>query len=503
MADTIRVAAEQTNMEVNAGEAVDTVITVQNLGAAVGVFTIDIEGLDPAWYSLSGNSVSLFPGDSTTSTLVIVPPRLSTSLARDYPFTVKVSSQRDEAETETLAFALKVNAFYDFLLDYQPQRARGASAEHTLTLANNGNADLTFGLEARDTDGLCTFEFSPDAPSVAPGQTSQVVVTARGKRPWRGMPALYQYEVTATPSDGETEAKSSFAQLEVPPRIPSWTVRAATFAIIAVVIGVGVFYALNTFLWAPVKVAEMSVAPLRVSLTEGETSQLAAVAKDSDGNIVLDQPVLWTSSDDTVAFVSATNGRVQALRPGTVIITATLQDQEFEPRSATVAVLPTVVSTDCIRYDPESIRFGVSGDGRLVITDGVNDVLTLSNNDDQVNAMRLASRHNGRCFIGRDADISERDVAEIEFWIGSSGVDLGEIVPEDCEAYNASNTQIRSTPTGDWILTDGSTLLIRMDTQEDAQAALQLASRHSSRCFVSRSFVEGAEEGYLAEYWQQ
>ncbi|MCI0840594.1 MAG: Ig-like domain-containing protein [Chloroflexi bacterium] len=502
MAETIRVAAEQNTLEVNAGEAVDTVITVQNLSAAVGVFTIDLEGLDAAWYSLSSNSVSLFPGDSTTTTLVIVPPRTSTSLAKDYPFTIRVSSQRDEEDVETLPFTLKMNAFYDFLLDYQPQRARGASAVHTLTLSNTGNAKLAFGMEGRDTDGLCSFEFEPEAPAVAPGETIEVAVTAKGKRPLRGMPALYQYEITATPSDGEMDAKSSFAQLEVPPRIPGWTVRVVTLSVIAVIIGVGVYLALNRFLWAPIEVAELNVAPLRVALTEGESSQLSAVAKDGDGNRLPDQPVAWTTSDPSVAFVSATGGQVRAIAPGTVVITATLVDQEFEPRSATVTVLPTVVSTDCVRYDPASVRFGVSGDSRLVITDGINDILTLSVGDDQVNAMTLVSRHNGRCFIGRDAPASEREASEIEFWIGSSGVEGGEISPEDCEAYNASNTQIRSTSTGDWILTDGSTLLIRMDSQEDAQAALQLASRQSSRCFVSRSFVEGSQAGYLTQYWE-
>ena len=111
-------------MEVNAGEAVNTIITVQNLSAAVGVFTIDLDGLDPAWYSLSSNSVSLFPGDSTTATLVVVPPRMSTSLAKDYPFTIKVSSQRDEEDAESLPFTLKINPFHDFLLDYQPHPGR-------------------------------------------------------------------------------------------------------------------------------------------------------------------------------------------------------------------------------------------------------------------------------------------------------------------------------------------------------------------------------------------
>lgn len=502
MAETIRVSSEQNSLEINAGEAGDTVITVQNLSAAVGVFTIDLDGLDPAWFSLSSNSVSLFPGDSTTATLVIMPPRLSTSLAKEYPFAIKVSSQRDEQDVQTLPFTLTITPFYDFTMDYQPQRARGIRAVHTLSLSNSGNADLSFIMQGRDTDGLCTFEFDPELPLVAPGQTSQVAVTAKGKRPFRGMPALFQYEVTATPSNGGVIAKSSFAQLEVPPRIPGWAMRAVTLSVIAVVIGIGVYYALSQFLWAPIEIAQMDVAPLRVALTEGESSQLAAVVKDSDGNRILEQTVAWTTSDPSVAFVSATDGRVRAIAPGTVVITATLQDQEFEPRSATVTVLPTVLSTDCVRYEPETIRFGVSQDSRLVITDGVNEVLTLSDGDDQVNAMKLVSRHDGRCFIGRDASVSERAVAEIEFWIGGYDTDAGEIPLNDCDAYNGSNTQIRSTPTGDWILTDGSTLEIRMDSQEDAQAALQFAVRHSTRCYISRNFVEGGQDGYLTQYWK-
>lgn len=508
MAETIRVAAEQMNLEVNAGEAADTVITVQNLGAAVGVFTIEVEGLDANWYSLSGNSVSLFPGDSTTTTLVIVPPRMSTSLAKDYEFSVNVSSQRDVEDVETLPFTLKLNPFYDFALDYQPQRARGASAEHTLTLSNTGNAEITFDLEARDTDGLCTFDFQPESPTVAPGQSGQVVVTAKGKRPLRGLPPLYQYEITATPSNGEMEARSSFAQLEVPPRIPGWTIRAAMFTVIAVVIAVGVFYALNAFLWAPVEVDKLKVATGFVTLTEGKTSQLAAISLDGAGEILPDQPVIWSSTNDRVATVSATGGQVRAIRPGTAIITPALQNQELDSSNvvgASVTVLQPILSTDCLSYDPDTVRFGVSADARLVITDDAgNEVLTLVDGDDQTNAMRLASKHRERCFIGRDAPVAEREVSEIEFWLSRSGEgkDAGEIDPEDCDSYNASTTAIRNTPTGDWILVDNDSMRIVMDDQEDAEAALQLARSHSSRCFVGRTFVDGTQQGYLSQYWK-
>ena len=93
---------------------------------------------------------------------------------------------------------------------------------------------------------------------------------------------------------------------------------------------------------------------------------------------------------------------------------------------------------------------------------------------------------------------------EIEFWLSRSGAGLntGEISPEDCDSYNASTTVIRNTPVGEWILVDNDSLRIVMDDQEDAEAALQLARSHSSRCFVGRVFVDGSEQGYLTQYWK-
>ena len=56
--DIVRVAVDQDSLQVNPGEQVETVITVQNLGVAVGVFSIEVEGLDPSWYWLSSSSIS-------------------------------------------------------------------------------------------------------------------------------------------------------------------------------------------------------------------------------------------------------------------------------------------------------------------------------------------------------------------------------------------------------------------------------------------------------------
>ncbi|MCH8055191.1 MAG: hypothetical protein IH857_03430, partial [Deltaproteobacteria bacterium] len=85
------------------------------------------------------------------------------------------------------------------------------------------------------------------------------------------------------------------------------------------------------------------------------------VIKDKDGKIITDQKISWTSNDlNVVRVLSDSSGTVQGIAPGSALITARLVDQEFgQPPSATIIVLPTVVSTDCIRYEPDAVRFSV------------------------------------------------------------------------------------------------------------------------------------------------
>lgn len=504
MSETIVVAAEQDRIQVNPGEVVQTDITVQNLSVAVGVFSIAVEGLDPTWYNLSSTSVSLFPGDRTTTTLVVMPPRTSSSLASSYPITVRVTSQKEDADEETLPLSVEIGSFSEFVTDYRPQRARGARVSHTLSITNMGNADLPFELSAQDATGVCQFEFDPEKPVVAPGSTSEVAVTVRGKRPLRGLPAQYQYEIAVTPTEGTAEPTTTFGQLEVPPRIPSWIFRVAILLVLGVGIAGAVYY--FVFYEPPVAVAEFQVSPNRVVLTENETSQIAAIARDAEGNSLLGRQVAWNSSNPRAVRVSP-EGRITGLvtTEVPVIVTASLLDQDLdaEPPSVAVTVLPTLVSTDCIRYSPESLKFGVSQNSSLVVTDGVEEVITLLPDDDQVNAFRLATRHTMRCFIGREDTGNGLEGAEVEFWIGGSGLATSPISPVDCDAYAPSNTQVRMDAAGDWILTDGTSLLIRLDSQEDAQAALVLARRHSSRCFLNRQLNEAREISYsLTHYWQ-
>ena len=87
------------------------------------------------------------------------------------------------------------------------------------------------------------------------------------------------------------------------------------------------------------RVAAVTVAPAVNTVAVGRTVRLAATVKDAAGNALTDRPVTWTSSNLSVASVSAT-GVVTGVRadPTSVTITAT---SESVSGSAAITVVTT------------------------------------------------------------------------------------------------------------------------------------------------------------------
>lgn len=503
MAENIQLAADVQTLEVEPGQEIETTISVQNLGVAVGVFAIEIEGLEPSWYRLSSNNVSLFPGDQTTATLTVLPPRLGTSLAGTYDFQCKVSSQKEDEEEQSIQLSLVIKPFYEFLIDYSPQRARGASVVHTLSITNSGNSELGFDLSGRDADELCQFSFEAESPVVAPNATLEVPVVVRGKRPLRGAPVQYQYEVTATPVDGKAEPSSRPGFLEVPARIPTWVFRAATLAAVAVVLGIAIWY--FVFFEPKESVDVFTVNPRSVVLTVGESSDLTTIMADKGGNVLEGRLVSWSSNDLSVAKVDD-SGSVEAVAPGPAVITAELQNEDLDPKTVTVEVLPSFVSAECREYDPQALRYEIS-DAKLVITDGSKVVMTLTPEYSKVgqeDAMKFAENHVTRCFIGKDLGTDEVLSADVEFWVGPSGFKFDELEESKCFRFIESedSLQLREKAPGVWTVTMGDSPSIEFDNPEDAQAAKIFAERYSERCFVDYKTSETDQVSYAAQFWK-
>ena len=87
---------------------------------------------------------------------------------------------------------------------------------------------------------------------------------------------------------------------------------------------------------APAPVASVTVIPDVLSLVASETAQLTAQAVDLAGTPLTGRTVVWSSSDTTVAGVSAT-GLVSARSQGAAIVVATV---EGKSDTASVAVSP-------------------------------------------------------------------------------------------------------------------------------------------------------------------
>jgi len=84
-----------------------------------------------------------------------------------------------------------------------------------------------------------------------------------------------------------------------------------------------------------VPVASVTVSPAAASLTAGQTVQLAAVTRDSAGDVLTGRTVTWTTTNSGVATVSAT-GLVAGVATGSASVTA-----NSEGKSSTAAVTVT------------------------------------------------------------------------------------------------------------------------------------------------------------------
>jgi len=72
---------------------------------------------------------------------------------------------------------------------------------------------------------------------------------------------------------------------------------------------------------AAAPISSVTISPDPASLTVGATQQMAAVVRDSGGSVVTGASVIWDSSNDSIATVSA-SGTVTALVAGSVTVLA-------------------------------------------------------------------------------------------------------------------------------------------------------------------------------------
>lgn len=256
MSANIVLSLSSTKLEVAPGESVEATITIRNQSQVVDQFDIRIEGLDPAWWTLSTSSVSLFPGDQGEAKLSIHPPKEAEVKAGSYSFQVRAVSQANPEEmTEEEAYLI-LRGFLVWDVEMSPTKVAGRSGTYRITASNSGNTDITLIFEGKDPEEALDYTFSHDKVTVPAGESALITLKVRPRKGEKDK--LYSFQVLVRPAGAKVsskEVRTINGKLEYKRRRWPWKWILLGLAIVAVAILVWKFIlqlpVINSFAAAP------------------------------------------------------------------------------------------------------------------------------------------------------------------------------------------------------------------------------------------------------------
>jgi len=217
--DPIQVTLDPPSLKLRTG--VPGVITVRLLNRQQQVDHLmpTVEGIPPEWVTLPTEPLRLAPGDTGTMTIRVQVPRSPSSSAGAHPFSVRVHSQSQQAQTVAVPGTLTIEPFRELALSLIPRTIVNA-ARGRVTVSNAGNATESVVLSVDDPDQVLA-PSAPSAPvSVPAGAQKDVTlpISLRGKRPLMGNVESHGYSIVA--NAGGEQVASTQATLQIRPCAP-------------------------------------------------------------------------------------------------------------------------------------------------------------------------------------------------------------------------------------------------------------------------------------------
>ncbi len=122
----------------------------------------------------------------------------------------------------------------------------------------------------------------------------------------------------------------------------------------------------------PIPVASVTVSPASPSIQVGATTQLSAVTRDANNNVLSGGVVTWSSDNSGIASVDA-NGLVSAVSAGGTRITAS---SEGKTGSVSLAVTAVPVASVTVSLANPTLTPGATTQATATLRDANNNVLT-------------------------------------------------------------------------------------------------------------------------------
>lgn len=226
---------------VTPGTPVTATLTLHNRGSVVDELTLAVSDLPAEWVRFSKERVPLLPNAQETITLTIQPPRKPEALAKDYRFTITVTSREHKASASAVG-SLRVLPFQGLSMALEPVRSR---RDFKVALHNQGNAPATYGFSGADEENAFTYEFAEQVVTLQPGERRKIPLQVISpNRPQIGGRENWPFSVVAALQEaGGAEVRAN-GQLMIRPPIPVWVVPLALLLVLCL-LGAGVFAFIN------------------------------------------------------------------------------------------------------------------------------------------------------------------------------------------------------------------------------------------------------------------
>lgn len=215
----------------------------------------------------------------------------------------------------------------------------------------------------------------------------------------------------------------------------------------------------------PPAVASVVMTPTTATVVMGNTTQLTAVARDANNNILTNRAITWSSSAAAVATVSA-QGLVTGVSEGPVTITATSEGKSASAAITVSAPAPAAVNSILLTPNTATLTVGNTAQFTAVTRDANNNVLTgrtvtwtsSAPNIATVNAQGLATGVSaGAAFI---IATSEGKTAQVPVTIQAPVVPIATLSiaakPDTIEAWDVLNLQAIARDANNAVLTGRS-----------------------------------------------
>ena len=276
-----RVRADVTSGEIRIapGESAYVEIEVTNVSEVIRAFRVGVLGLDPRWAAAEVVDLELFPGERRATVLSFdLPPTFPAGRRR---IAIEVTEpDTPDGSVVVVDVDVVVEPRDELSFGVEPSSMTvGPEGTFVVTPVNSGNTTLDLELIAADPERKVQVSFDPPRPRLLPGERGVVRATARGPRPWFGMPLVRVLEFRIKGGSAEAFTAAAFIQT---PRLSRRAVTLAGLVVVATLFGFVIFLSFSS-------VADLSAqqeALLKQSLGEDQPIGVRIEPSSIEGRVV-------------------------------------------------------------------------------------------------------------------------------------------------------------------------------------------------------------------------